>query len=246
VLTSAGNPLAGATVSIAGTSYATISGPDGGYVLDVLPWTDPHSAEASHSWWASPDPRHGLTFGPSETVPFTWTLPPPDDAVANGGFESGLTGWTSSGTGRGAAKIVSNPVRTGYQALALGVSAGASQTASLADAWDPVLALWYQPGPAAADPEAVFNVNLTVEAQATGSRPALNETTVLTPTLGAGGWQHLAHRFGLPGEAFSGKVTALFQVRAGDGAGGDVVYLDEVSLGSGPGGPYRLLLPVVR
>ncbi len=95
VLANAGNPVSGATVAILGTGHTTTSGSSGGYVLDVEHWTEPKTATVSHPWWKPPDPRHGLTFGLAETVPFTWTLRPPDDAVANGGFEAGLDNWTT-------------------------------------------------------------------------------------------------------------------------------------------------------
>jgi hypothetical protein len=127
------------------------------------------------------------------------------------------------------------------------MTAGARQTVDLADAWEPVLSLWYKPGPAAVDPAAVFNISLTVETASTsGSGPVLSRTEILTPSLAVGDWQHLAHRLGQPGTASTGRVTAHLQVRAGDGVTDAIVYVDEVSLGSGPGGPYRLLLPLAR
>ena len=127
-----------------------------------------------------------------------------------------------------------------------GTAASVSQTVVLAGAWEPVLSLWYRPGPAAGDPTAVFNIRLTIETASTGSATVLSSTQVLTPSLAAGDWQHLAYRTGPPGKAFTGQVTAHFQVRAGDSAADTIVYLDEVSLGSGPGGPHKLLLPLVR
>jgi hypothetical protein len=259
VLTSAGNPVIGATVAILGTSYVTTSGPDGHYVLSVEAWPDPHTAVVNHDWGIAPGPRHGLTFGLTETVPFTWTLLPPDDAVANGGFESDLDGWTPSGSLGGAPAPVTELVHTGRQALALGspspaaetsmpyeAAAGVSQTVKdLADAWAPVLSLWYRPGPAAADPTAVFNVTLVTVAGPTRDAPAVLATKVLTPNLQVGDWQHLAYSLGSPGAGFKGmEVTVDLQVRGGGGTAGAIVYLDEVSLGSGPGGPHRLLLPL--
>ena len=144
--------------------------------MDVEPWTEPQTVTVSHPWWTPPDPVHGVTFGLAETVPFTWTLRPPDDAVANGGFEAGLDNWTTGSAEDGTAASVTDPVHTGHQALSLsgpppgsvasmpqGIAASASQTVDLAEAWEPVLSLWYQPGPAALDPTTVFNVSITTE-----------------------------------------------------------------------------------
>jgi hypothetical protein len=258
VLNHAGNPVTGATVAISGTSYATTSGPDGRYTLEVLPWPEPHTAVVSHAWWTAPEPRHGLTFGLTETVPFTWTLLPPDDGVANGEFEADLDGWTAGSAGGGAPAVVAEPVHTGYKALALGglptavagpeaaerFTAGVTQTVALNGAWQPVLSLWYRP--AAGSPAAVFNVTLTTLAGASGDAPALSETEVLTPSLGVSGWQHLSHSLGVPGATFTGTVTVGLRVQGEAGAVDAAVYLDEVGLGSGPGGPHRVLLPLAR
>jgi hypothetical protein len=259
VLTNAGNPVSGATVAILGTDYKTTSGSNGSYVLDVVHWAEPKTAEVSHPWWSAPDPRHGLTFGLTETVPFTWTLRPPDDAITNGGFEAGLTSWAASGVQGGQASPVESTVHTGLRALALGsahsssetslpqdLAASASQIMAMDEAWEPVLSLWYQPGPAATDPSAVFEVSVTTQAAANGSASTLSETVVFTPSLATGEWQHLAYRLEQPGTGFAGKATVRLQARAGESVTGTIVYVDEVSLGSGPGGPHRLLLPLAR
>jgi hypothetical protein len=259
VLTNAGNPVVGATVSILGTGYATTSGPNGHYVLNVEPWTEAHTAAVSSSWWVSPEPLYGLTFGLNETVPFTWTLLPPDGALTNGGFEMGLDGWTPDGAQGGLPSPITEPVHTGHQALALGSpspiagtalaqgpAASLSQSVDLAGAWNPVVSLWYRPGPAAGDPAAVFNVRLTTVTGSAHDAPAVSETKVVTPSLKADGWQHLGYPLSSQGGAFTGRVTVDLQARAGEGTEDAVVYLDEVSLGSGPGGPYRLHLPLIR
>jgi hypothetical protein len=260
VLTQAGNPVIGATVAVSGTQHATTSGPDGRYVLDVVPWPDPRTATVSHVWWPAPQPRHGLTFGLTETVPFTWTLLPPDDAVDNGGFESNLDGWTPGGNQGGAARLVAGPVHTGYGALALGgpsarvagsealqrFTARLSQTVTVDGAWQPVLSLWYRPGPAAAEPAAAFTVRLTTQMGPAGEAPAISRTEILTPSLAVSGWQHLSHKLGSPSDGFTGLVAVSLQAQGEVGTADAVVYLDEVSLGSGPGGPHRVFLPLLR
>jgi hypothetical protein len=259
VLANAGNPVNGATVAILGTEYRTTSGTNGDYVLDVPAWTEPKTASVSHAWWSAPDPRHGLTFGLTETIPFTWTLRPPDDAIANGGFEAGLGSWTTGSVQGGSASASDASVHTGLQALALGgtpaksgdsmpqaLAASASQTVVLDETWEPVLSLWYQPGPAAGEPSTAFEVRIAAQTGSTGSVSMLSETVVFTPSLAVGDWQHLAYRIGQPGTTFAGEVTVRLQARSGEGMTGTIVYVDEVSLGSGPGGPYKLLLPLAR
>jgi hypothetical protein len=126
------------------------------------------------------------------------------------------------------------------------LTARASQTVALDEAWEPVLSLWYQPGPATGDPAPVFNIRITMEPASDNNTPVLSETLVFTPNLGASGWQHLAYRLGQAGKTFTGEVTVELKARAAEGTSGTIVYMDEVSLGSGPGGRFKLLLPLAR
>ena len=85
--------FAGTRVSIVGTPYETGSRQDGSYQMRTETMGDPHAVTISNPSWLSPEPVYGVTFGPIETVTLDWTLQPPDDAVANGGFEGDLGGW---------------------------------------------------------------------------------------------------------------------------------------------------------
>jgi hypothetical protein len=260
VFSSDGLPLLGATVLVSGTPYSTTTGLGGRYDLPVLAWSTPQTVTVSHPRWLSPDPAYGVSFGPTSTVTLTWTLRPLADAVTNGGFEAGLTGWSSPG-----AATVTGPVHTGHQALALPAAspdrdgAGASQTLVLTAAWEPVLSFWYRAS--AAEPDDLsFNVALTVVTRTlTPTLPAtrtlgaatpltgpvtVTTTYLFTPSLEAGGWQHQWYPVGPPGVALSATVTVRFLGRGEDDEAA-AVYVDEVSLGATWNTHHRLYLPLV-
>jgi hypothetical protein len=238
--------LGGATVALAGTEYAVTSGADGRFQLDLQPLTEPQTVTVDHPSWLSPPPVYGVTFGPTETVAMTWTLRPPDDALANGQFETGLDGWSSSAEGE-EAPVVTAPVHTGHGALALGsdapgpLSLGVSQTVSLTNSWEPVLSFWYNV--AAAGAQDVLRVVLSVEPQEGGTTPALNATQVFTPSLGVAGWRHQWYYAGPRESYLTGTVTVRLEVTHA-GVEETAVYLDEVSLGATPGGPFKICLPL--
>jgi hypothetical protein len=259
VLSNERAPIAGATVALKDTSYAAVSREDGSYEITIPTATNSRTATVSHPAWHSPAPAYSLPLGPGATVNLIWTLRPPDDAANNGGFESGLGGWTPI-SGQGAAPaIVSDPVHTGQSALALGGTApasfttGVTQDAALTHSWEPALAFWYKPVSADASGDR-FNVILTVTGQASGGAPAgeaddestmaVTATRVYTPSLAVQGWQHVSFQPGLLRQYLSGTVTIRLQLwDDGDGAA-TKVYVDEVSLGRTLGGPYWTYLPV--
>jgi hypothetical protein len=205
-----------------------------------------------------------VTFGLTETVALTWTLRPPDDAVVNGEFESGLHGWSPINVR--ATTVVTEPVHTGRQALALGgapplttegaeqqaLIAGVTQTVVLTAAWEPALSFWYRSeagdgdGAPSTGSAAVFNVTLSVTARTISPTLPVTTTRVYTPDLDASGWQHRWYYPGPREAALTGTVTIGFHLR--DPAPGDgpmtTVYLDEISLGATPGGPHRVYLPL--
>lgn len=249
VLTSAGQPVVGATVAISGTAYAASSDASGRYDLDLEPWSGARTVIVSHPWWASPPPVHGLTLGPAETAVLTWTLRPPDDAMANGGFETGLAGWSPLAGPGFAPAVVAEPVHTGRGALALGATtagtSGVTQTAALTGVWEPVLSFWYHAPPE--DTGSVFNVRLTLVTAASGAGPPVTATRVFTPGLAPGDWRHQWYYLGPPHAVLTGTVTVEFRARHASPGGtpAAAVVVDEVSLGAAPGGPYRLMLPLV-
>jgi hypothetical protein len=261
VLAPGGYPLAGATVAISGTAYATTSGASGRYDMVVPSWSDPQTITVSHPRWLSPPPLHGVAFGLAETVAVTWTLRPPEDAILDGQFEAGLGAWSVFGEGPPPA-VVTEPVHTGYHALALGAglpmggTTGVSQTLVLSGAWEPALSFWYHPVAADSD-DLAFRVVVTVVTSTTSSAlpplqtgrlisaAPLATTDVFTPALEVGGWHHQWYHVGPPDAYLTGTVTVQFQVsRSGDEP--VAVYLDEVSLGATPGGSRRTFLPLVQ
>jgi hypothetical protein len=253
-----GHSVAGATVSISGTTYSAVSGSGGRYRIKLLPSSEAQSVTISHPQWQSPAPVHGVTFGPMEVVTIDWSLRPPDDAVSNGGFEEGLAGWSLVDEQGAEPVVVAEPVHTGLGALALGGSAGGSytagvtQTAVLTDAWEPVLSFWYRPETTDAGDD-VFNVSLTVVTGTVRSGPSLRSllvpdlgvTRVFTPSLEGSGWQHLS-LYPLPEGYYSATVTIEFEMWNDGDASSTTVYLDEVDLAPTRGGPYKYYLPLTQ
>jgi hypothetical protein len=206
-----------------------------------------------------------VVFGPTDTISLDWTLRPPDDAVQNGGFESGLAGWSVSSGQEGTPVLVAAPLHTGRGAVALGGDAvpGSttvmSQTIALSGSWEPALAFWYKPVGVAPYGDA-FRVVLTVRTEMPDHAPGpaimagfrsggdrrdgVTEVRnyVLTPSLEATDWQHVSLSLAAGG-TFTGTVAVQFEMRNGDPATA-TVYLDEVSLGRTPGGPHKSYLPV--
>ncbi|MEJ2734108.1 MAG: carboxypeptidase regulatory-like domain-containing protein [Anaerolineae bacterium] len=258
VLDHEGHSVAGATVSISGTTYSAVSGSGGRYRIKLLPSSEAQSVTISHPQWQSPAPVHGVTFGPMEVVAIDWSLRPPDDAVSNGGFEEGLAGWSLVDEQGAEPVVVAEPVHTGLGALALGGSAGGSytagvtQTAVLTDAWEPVLSFWYRPETTDAGDD-VFNVSLTVVTGTVRSGPSLRSllvpdlgvTRVFTPSLEGSGWQHLS-LYPLPEGYYSATVTIEFEMWNDGDASSTTVYLDEVDLAPTRGGPYKYYLPLTQ
>jgi hypothetical protein len=243
-----GLPASGTTVAAAGTGNATTSAIDGRYELKMPVSPDPQTVIVSHPFWLSPAPLYSVTLGLTDTLPFTWTLRSPDDAVTSGGFEAGLEGWQPVGS---PPTVVTGPLHTGHGALALGgttgvtFTAGVTQSAVLVDSWEPVLSFWYNPAETAAGDR--FNVVLTVVSQTTTATLPVTLTYVLTPALDVPGWTHLAHRLGPLDVALSATVTLDFHLRhtPGSNPAMSTLCLDEVSLGRTMGGPHKAYLPLV-
>ena len=275
VLSPESYPVAGATVAISGTAYSAISGPDGRYAMEVLAWPSPQVVTVSHPVWGAPAPVYGVTFEPLGTEVLTWTLLPPGDVVANGGFEAGVNGWSLIAAQGITPTVVAEPVHTGLGALALGggpspgllasppvsITVGVIQTVVVTDAWEPALSFWYRP--VSTDTDDLFNVVLTVVTESISttlpvtpsatlptsgpitSTLTVTLTRVFTPRLTADGWQHLWYYPGMPHAALTGTVTIRFQVWQDGEGAATTVFLDEVSLGATPGGPQGIYLPLV-
>ena len=228
------------SVSIVGTAYTALTRPDGTYQMWVDPMADPHQVAISNLPWLSPEPVYGVTFGPLETVILDWTLRPPDDAVANGGFEQDLAmGWSLISepsevadrvhTGEGAAMLGGEAP----DSRATGYAVGLEQTVSLAHSWNPNLSFWYLPQSSGGGDD--FTVTLTVA----------GEDLTFSPSLDGDGWQHQWYSLGVGEEYFTGTVTVRFEVWNDGNEPATAVYLDEVSLGRTPGGPLKFYFPLI-
>ncbi|MGQ9598649.1 MAG: hypothetical protein ACUVWZ_04465 [Anaerolineae bacterium] len=241
-----GKPVGGTTVVISSTSDATLSGADGSYELDTQPWSTPQTVTVGHPGWNSPSPLYGVTWGPTETISFTWTLRPLDDVVENGEFEAGTNGWSLLGEDGETPDGVNEPVHTGRGALALTSHSpgprmlSASQVVTVTNAWEPVLSFWYYPAAVGADDR--LNVVLTL-IQSSNSPLPLTTTLLFTPALGVFGWRHQWVPLAWPDTYWTGEVSVRFQGwHAGSTA--TAIYIDEVSLGATVGGPYKIYLPI--
>jgi hypothetical protein len=249
VYTHAGSVVPGATVAIRDTSYATITGLDGRYEMEVPIWPDPKVVSVSHPSLLAPAPLFNVIFELTEPRVVTWTLRPPDDVVLNGQFEAGLDGWATSNAPGGAPAGVANPVHTGLGALFLGsdssenVTVAISQTWEVKNAWEPALSFWYKPQ--AIDGGDAFHVVLAVSEETEALAEPVTTTLRFTPELGFTGWRHQWYVPGPPDAAMTGTVTVRLEVHhAGNGAP-TAVYVDEVSFGSMGGGPHKVYLPLI-
>jgi hypothetical protein len=265
VLSHAGEPIAGATVAITGTNRSTTTDRWGQYTLNTSPGPEPQTVTVRHPDWASPSPRHDLTFTLGETQLFTWTLRPLDDAVVNGEFEAGLEGWTVEAAGGFGPTVATDSVHTGRLALALtdtgpgtaesltasSLAAGVAQTVTLTNTWEPAISFWYRHSDVEAsgqlDGEALGNLDLILTTVARpGDDPAVTTTRVFTPDLNAGGWRHAWGYVGPANQAFTGTVALSLRLLSKTNPATGTVFVDEISLGATPGGPYRLYLPLAR
>lgn len=250
VRTHDGRPLGGATVAAPGTPFSTLSGGDGRYELGLAPNTAPEVLTVSHPRHPAPPGLYGLSFGVTDTLPFTWTLRPRDDRVANGQFEGSLDGWDTLGL---APIVVADPVHTGLGAAKLSgppdvaFLSGLSQTVALTRTWAPALSLWYNPAGTAAGDHLRITVQLTGETLE--PREPITYTGVYTPALDAPGWVRVALPAGPPEAFVSGRAALQFEYRHRlDGRGpasAPVLVLDEIALGASAGGPYGVYLPAV-
>jgi len=155
-------------------------------------------------------------------------LPPQDDAVTNGGFESAgnpLSGWVVSGTGAPASPTEAH---TGDGAVLLGGSGTVSRLSQSVTVPNGLT-----------DPTLSFLVKLQDDADVSSTLTVELEGTPISQTqaVPAGDWSHVW----FPVEAAVGKtVTLRFTV-----SDKPSVRLDEVSLGSALPGGTILYLPVV-
>jgi hypothetical protein len=212
---------------------ATRTDMDGRYLL-CYETAGTHTLTASRSGFGSlPAMQHLL--GTAQDLDFY--LPPPDDGLVNGQFESGdLSGWSVSGSG---GIIVTDTAHTGYHAVQLGDGGGpGSWSATLSQAAvisegleDPTLSLVYH-----------LEGNSTLLLSKPAWVAAQGLTRTLTYTLpSATTWSHTWMDLGsLQGQS----VTVTLHLDSPAGGSGWLI-VDEITLGTAVPGVRRVHLPVL-
>ncbi len=194
-----GAGIGGATVTLSGTGRSTQSQPGGSYSLQPPVYGQVYSLTASAAGFGSPLPVSAAVPDPNSVASVTFTLKPHDDAIFNGDFETGTSGWTATTEGTGGATIVGGDGRrSGGAGLKLTGPVTLSQVVDLHGVYNPDVAFWYKPG------SGQLEVRLE-GATASASR-----------LLGGGlDWQ-FAWLDLRPRETYSGTITVSF--RLADGA----------------------------
>jgi len=223
-------PIGGATVAISGATLSTTTDSSGYYGFPV-PAEGSYQVTASHGAYRSPPAILIEVYSTTTTLPLSFTLRPLDDVVVNGDFESGLSGWTATGT---APTVVTSPLRSGVYGLAMSGDAGITQTHPVSGMHEPTLSFWYKIVTSETDGDDSFKACLYPN-----DPTACAATFAVTPTADVN-WTHHWLALGL-NEVYTGPVGIHFNLQQ-DGSEPTTVYLDEVSLGKGP---YKVYLPLV-
>jgi hypothetical protein len=194
-----------------------------------------YSLTAAREGFGPLPPQMNLAFSDDATAS-DCVLPPANDAMLNGGFESGdLSGWTSDPAVT--ATVEMSAAHTGGYGLRLESSGSGSldfepsitQTVAISSGWSQPTLSWLYQVTQANSGDALVVV-------------ASSESTVLTTTLPItpGAWLH----DWVDLSAFSGQTITLrfgFQTQAVS----QELALDEVSVGDSLTGAYNVYLPLV-
>jgi hypothetical protein len=240
-------PIGSATVAIAGTPYATSSRADGAYQLYAPALNGPRSVQVGHPIFGPVPPVLNVDLSSGADVGLDFVLPPLSDAVVNGGFEAGLSGWqVAGGTGltveahTGAAALRASSLSSGGQAVSRPAAADlpvvATTTFPIEGLVEPALSLWY--APQEVDPDGRLELWYDLVTEAEGASMPLATTRVFVPNLDVQGWHHTWWALSGPGEVLTGTVVLRVALH------GASVALDEVVLG-GLDRPRKTYLPVV-
>ncbi len=164
-----------------------------------------------------------------------FVLPPREDRVGNGDWETGSLGGWHSGPGV-TPTVVLTAAHTGRYGVVLEASGGTlgfwpylTQTVSIPITWShPVLSFMYH--------TVLGDADDTLLAMVAGSRDTITHSVVLSPAGWIHTWQDLS--------AFGGQtVTLSFGFR--DQTTSQQVYLDEIRLGEIEAGVFSIYLPLV-
>jgi hypothetical protein len=209
--------VANAQVSTTGANAS--SGPGGYYALQPPTYGTTYALTASASGYQSPPPIAGSVADQSSVTTIDFTLKPANDAITNGDFETGASGWNATGS----ASIFNTEYHSGSASLKLLGDSGLSQTANVSGMYNPTLSFWYKPDLTGANSFEISLQGSSVQASKTFTATASNE------------WQHVWLPLDVSAQ-YDGPVGVTFHLS------GDQVLLDEVSLGDGP---HPLFLPLI-
>ena len=229
-----GQPVFNATVSAAPEALNTATtDPAGDYAL-YFESGGTYTLTASRSGFGALPPMHDLSVnGHLSGVDFV--LPPEDEAVTNGGGESGdLSGWNS---GPGMTPTVEmTAAHTGRYGLDLQAGGGTlafwpyvTQTVSIPSTWaQPTLSFLYR--------AIQGETGDALQAVIVGTSKQVTHTVALSPGAWTHAWRDLSD--------FAGQ-TVTIQFGFQEQTAGQQVYLDEVSVGESKTGVLSVYLPLV-
>ncbi len=228
-------PIFNATVS-AQPAMLNIAQTDGrgDYAL-YLNITGTYTLTASRAGFGALPPRYGITVTHSISG-LDFVLPPQEQAIVNGGWESGdMTGWHSSLGITPTVEITA--AHTGHYGLRLELSGTMTipqpclaQTVLIPGDWSqPTLSWLYHVAQASAGDALLVEI--------VGSSATLTYTIPMTPS---GAWMHAWYDL----SALAGQTTTVrfgFQSLTGT----QQIYLDEISLGQSKIGVFPVYLPII-
>jgi hypothetical protein len=235
VLTNRHQPIFNATVTV-DPPVLNVAQTDGrgSYTL-YFAASGTYSLTAARDGFGSLPPQMNLSFSGDATAS-DFVLPPTDDALTNGGFETGdLSGWTSAPALTATVELTA--AHTGGYGLRLESSGSGgldfessiTQSVVISSAWSrPTLSWLYQVTQANPD-DALLVV-------ASSEDTVLATTLPITPSEWLHEWVDLS--------VFDGQTVTLqfgFQTQAA----GQELALDEVSVGESIVGVYNIYLPLV-
>jgi hypothetical protein len=196
--------------------------------------SDTYEIEVSHRRFGSLPPLHDVSISDTTAAP-DLCLPPIDDRIANGGFESGdLSHWVSVGSH---APVLTSTAHTGHYGLLLGDSqnvthTGIAQTLELSATQSTnTLSLLYNG--LGADPET-HNLQRSLK----GATAAITYTVPLTAT----GWQHQWWDLSVWKEPTATLQITFERAPAADDPG---VIVDEICFGTALQGVFSTYLPQI-
>ncbi len=227
-------PVFNATVSAEPPALNTATTDLGGAYTLYFDSSETYTLTVSYSGFGVLPPRYALLVdGALTDVDFV--LPPEDDAVGNGGWETGtFEAWHSSSAVT--STVVMTGAHTGHYGIGLKAGSGTltfwpyvTQTVAISSTWSqPTLSFMYRAFRGEAEDALLATVSDG------------NEVITHTVPLTVGGWRHTWRDL----SAFSGQTVTLkfgFQSQVNR----QHIYLDEVSIGETEAGSHDIYLPLV-